>query len=87
MLIYLDVISLILAQICERAESEIFSRISTHAVPTAEYHTGEMEALLAIVGAGSSGIPNYGTPLVIIQVTKIFERMLDDAQAMSNVTL
>ncbi len=61
--------------------------MSTHAVPTAENHTGDMEALLAIVDAGSSGIPDYGTPLVIIQVTEIFEKMLDDAQAMSNVTL
>lgn len=56
-------------QIRQRAESEIISGIAKDVLSMAENCKGVMKALIAIVDASSTGIPDLGTPLVATQVT------------------
>lgn len=56
-------------QIRQRAESEIVSGITKDVLSIADNCKGVMKALVAIVDASSAGIPDFGTPLVVTQVT------------------
>lgn len=69
--------------ISERAEIELFARMS--ASPLAEASGEELEALLAIIQACSDGLQDYsGFQQLTVQITTIFERILNDQEAMAN---
>lgn len=69
--------------ISERAEMELFARIS--ASPVAQASGEELEALLAIIQACS--VQDYGgSPQLIVQITGILERILNDQEAMAKGT-
>lgn len=69
--------------IFERAEMELFALMS--ASPLAQASGEELEALLAIIQACSDGLQDQsGLPQLILQTTSIFERILNDQEAMAN---
>lgn len=69
--------------ISEKAETELFARMS--ASPLAEVSGEELEALLAIIQACSDGLQDdSGFQQLILQVTGIFERILNDQEAIAN---
>lgn len=69
--------------ISEKAEAELFARMS--ASPLAEVSGEELEALLAIIQACSDGPQDdSGFQQLIVQVTGIFERILNDQEAIAN---
>lgn len=69
--------------IFERAEMELFALMS--ASPLAQASGEELEALLAIIQACSDGLQDHsGFPQLIVQTTCIFERILNDQEAMAN---
>lgn len=69
--------------ISEKAKTELFARMS--ASPLAEVSGEELEALLAIIQACSDGLQyDSGFQQLIVQVTGIFERILNDQEAIAN---
>lgn len=62
---------------------ELFARMSTS--PLAEVSGEELETLMAIIQACSDGLhDNSGSQQRIVQVTGIFERILNDQEAIAN---
>ena len=69
--------------IFERAEMELFALMS--ASPLAQASGKELEALIAIIQACSDGLQDHsGFLQLIVQTTGIFERILNDQEAMAD---
>lgn len=73
---YFNITTLIVIQIRQRAENEMISGITKDIVPMADNCRGVMKALVAIVDASSVGIPDFGTPSVVTQVTDRLSSMV-----------
>lgn len=74
--IHFSIIGLPVIQIRQRAESEIISGITKDVLSMTDNCKGIMKALVAIVDASSAGIPDFGTPLVVTQITDRLSSMI-----------